>query len=53
MSIKPLFKISNVAPVGAAFEPSSEGQRFLVTTSPDQSAVPFSLVQNWPAVLKR
>jgi eukaryotic-like serine/threonine-protein kinase len=52
-SIKPLFKVSNVSAIGAAFEPSSDGQKFLIATSPDQSAVPFNLVQNWPAVLKK
>jgi len=52
-SIKPLFKVSNVSAIGAAFEPSPDGQKFLIATSPDQSAVPFNLVQNWPAVLKK
>jgi eukaryotic-like serine/threonine-protein kinase len=52
-SIKPLFKVSNASAGGAAFEPSSDGQKFLIATSPDQSAVPFNLVQNWPAVLKK
>ena len=51
--IKPLFKLANTAATGTVMDVSPDGQRFLVNTSPEQTAVPFNLVQNWTAELKK
>ena len=52
-SIKPLFKLTNSASTGIVFDVAPDGQRVLVNTSPVQTAVPFNLILNWPAELKK
>jgi len=38
---------------GATYEPSRDGQRFLVLTNPDAAQQSLNVVVNWPALLKR
>ena len=37
---------------GPTYEPSSNGQRLLVLTSPERAQEPLTVVVNWPALLK-
>jgi hypothetical protein len=36
-----------------AYVPTADGERFLVNSRPEEAGVPFTLVLNWPAGLKR
>jgi Tol biopolymer transport system component/predicted Ser/Thr protein kinase len=38
---------------GATYEPSRDGQRFLVLTNPEGAKESLNVVVNWPALLKR
>jgi hypothetical protein len=37
---------------GATYEPSRDGQRFLVLTSLEATQQSFNVIVNWPALLK-
>jgi hypothetical protein len=39
--------------VGATYEPSRDGQRFLVLTNPEAGKQSLTVVVNWPALLKK
>jgi eukaryotic-like serine/threonine-protein kinase len=47
-----LFELRNTFALGAPFDVTSDGKRFLVLTQPEQSAAPMMLVLNWNAELK-
>lgn len=53
--VKPLFTARIVLPrVGYQYDVSSDGQRFLVNTAPEQeAATPITVVLNWPAGVKK
>jgi Tol biopolymer transport system component len=38
---------------GPTYEPSSDGQRILVLTSPERAQEPVTVLVNWPALLKK
>jgi hypothetical protein len=38
---------------GPTYEPSSDGQRILVLTIPEQTPQPLNLIVNWPELLKK
>jgi hypothetical protein len=38
---------------GSTYEPSSDGQRILVLTSPERAQEPLTVLVNWPALLKK
>jgi Tol biopolymer transport system component len=38
---------------GPTYEPSSDGQRFLVLTNPERAQEPLTVLVNWPALLKK
>lgn len=38
---------------GAGYEPSRDGQRFLVMTSPEAAPQPLTVIVNWPSLLKK
>jgi len=38
---------------GAMYEPSRDGQRFLVLTSPEAAQQSLNVIVNWPALLKK
>jgi Tol biopolymer transport system component/predicted Ser/Thr protein kinase len=48
-----LFTLSLRSPAGPTYQPSRDGQRFLVLTSPQVSPQPITVIINWPALLKR
>jgi hypothetical protein len=49
-----LFQVPQRATVaGAIYQPSQDGQRFLVLTSPDTAAQSLNVIVNWPALLKK
>jgi Tol biopolymer transport system component len=50
-SSESLFELRNVLPLGAPFDVSHDGRRFLVLTQPEVSASPMTLVLNWTAEL--
>ena len=49
---QPLFR-ANVSAIGASFDASADGNRFLVDVAQQEAATPLSLVVNWPAELKK
>jgi hypothetical protein len=52
---RPLFPIDpvNLVGFGFAYQPASDGQRFLVTTPIGGTAPPITVVLNWQAGLKK
>jgi hypothetical protein len=38
---------------GALYEPSRDGQRFLVLTSPEAAQQSLNVIVNWPALLNK
>jgi hypothetical protein len=48
-----LFRLPLQSPAGATYQPSRDGQRFLVLTSPESAPSSLNLIVNWPAVLKK
>jgi eukaryotic-like serine/threonine-protein kinase len=50
-SSESLFEMRNVLALGAPFDVSPDGRRFLVLTQPEVSASPMMLVLNWTADL--
>jgi Periplasmic component of the Tol biopolymer transport system len=48
-----LFKLPLRSNVGATYEPSRDGQRFLVLTNPEAGKQSLTVVVNWPALLKK
>jgi Tol biopolymer transport system component len=48
-----LFQLPLRSPAGPTYEPSRDGQRFLVLTSPEQAQQPLTVIVNWPALLKK
>jgi hypothetical protein len=38
---------------GATYEPSVDGQKILVLTSPDSAQQSLNVIVNWPALLKK
>jgi hypothetical protein len=48
-----LFRAPLRSPAGPTYEPSRDGQRFLVLTSPEQEPQPLTLIANWPTLLKK
>ena len=48
-----LFQLPLRSPAGPTYEPSRDGQRFLVLTSPEQAQQPLTVIINWPALLKK
>jgi len=38
---------------GYGYEPSRDGQRFLVMTSPEVASQPLNVIVNWPSLLKK
>ena len=51
-SSQSLFEMRNVLALGAPFDVSPDGRRFLVLTQPEVSPSPMMLVLNWTAELK-
>jgi len=47
-----LFELRNTFALGAPFDVTPDGKRFLVLTQPEESAAPMMLVLNWTAELK-
>jgi hypothetical protein len=47
-----LFDLRNTFPLGAPYDASPDGQRFIVFTQPEGSALPMMLVLNWNVELK-
>ena len=50
---RPLFQIDPVNVGAFAYQPASDGQRFLVTTPVGGTTPPINVVLNWQAGLKR
>lgn len=48
-----LFMLSLRSPAGPTYQPSRDGQRFLVLTSPEAAPQPLTVIVNWPALLKK
>jgi Tol biopolymer transport system component len=48
-----LFQLPRRSPAGATYEPSRDGQRFLVLSSPESVQQSLTVIVNWPALLKR
>jgi dipeptidyl aminopeptidase/acylaminoacyl peptidase len=48
-----LFRLPLRSPAGATYQPSRDGQRFLVLTTPDSAPPSLNMIVNWPALLKR
>jgi Tol biopolymer transport system component/predicted Ser/Thr protein kinase len=48
-----LFALPVISPAGATFEPSRDGQRFLVLTTHEQNAQSLTVIVNWPALLRK
>jgi hypothetical protein len=48
-----LFRLPLQSPAGATYQPSRDGQRFLVLTTPESAPSSLNLIVNWPAVLKK
>jgi Tol biopolymer transport system component/predicted Ser/Thr protein kinase len=51
-SARELFTLPLRSPAGPTYEPSEDGKRFLVITSPDVAPQPLNVIINWPALLK-
>ncbi len=51
--VHPLFQFSYAAPVGIPYDPSPDGQRFVIATYPEGVSTPLVLVTNWTADLKK
>jgi hypothetical protein len=47
-----LFTLPLRSPAGPTYEPSEDGKRILVITSPDVAPQPLNVIINWPALLK-
>jgi hypothetical protein len=47
-----LFRLPVRSPAGSTYEPSRDGQRFLVLTSPETAPQSLTMIVNWPALLK-
>ena len=47
-----LFTLSMRSPAGPTYQPSRDGQRFLVLTSPEAALQPLTVIVNWPSLLK-
>ena len=48
-----LFTLPLRSPAGPTYEPSRDGQRFLVLTSPIAAPQPLTVIFNWPALFKK
>ena len=48
-----LFQLPLRSPAGAMYEPSRDGQRFLVLTSPEAALQSLTVIVNWPVLLKK
>ena len=48
-----LFRLPLRSPAGATYQPSRDGQRFLVLTSPESAHSWLNMIVNWPALLKK
>ena len=48
-----LFQLQLRSNAGPTYEPSGDGQRFLVLSSPETAAQSLSVIVNWPALLKK
>jgi len=50
---RPLFQFDSVSLNGFSYQPTSDGQQFLVTTSVDNTTPQITVVLNWQAGLKK
>jgi len=48
-----LFPLSLRSSAGPTYQPSRDGQQFLVLTSPETSLQSLTLIVNWPSLLKK
>jgi Tol biopolymer transport system component len=48
-----LFRLPLRSPAGATYQPSGDGQRFLVLTTPERGPSWLNLIVNWPALVKK
>jgi hypothetical protein len=48
-----LFQLPPPSPAGSTYEPSGDGQQFLVVTSPDTAPQSLTMIVNWPVLLKK
>ena len=48
-----LFTLPLRSAAGATYEPSRDGQRFLVLTNPEGAGQSLTVIVNWPALLKK
>jgi Tol biopolymer transport system component len=48
-----LFELPLASPAGPTYQPSRDGQRFLVLTSPEATPQLLNVIVNWPALLRR
>ena len=52
--VRALFPVGNyTAPMGSAYDPAANGQRFIFATYPDSISAPLVLVSNWMADIKK
>jgi eukaryotic-like serine/threonine-protein kinase len=52
-SVRALFQVNYIAPLGNPYDVTSDGQRFVFATYPESVSTPLVLVTNWTAELKR
>jgi hypothetical protein len=48
-----LFPLQLRSSAGPTYEPSGDGQRFLILASPETAVQSLSVIVNWPALLKK
>jgi eukaryotic-like serine/threonine-protein kinase len=52
-SVRALFRVNYIAPIGNPYDVTSDGQHFVFATYPESVSTPLVLVMNWTADLKR
>ena len=52
-SVRALFQVNYIAPIGNPYDVTSDGQHFVFATYPESVSTPLVLVMNWTADLKR
>jgi Tol biopolymer transport system component/predicted Ser/Thr protein kinase len=52
-SSRELFTLPLRSPAGPTYQPSRDGQRFLVLTTEEAAAQPLNVIVNWPALFKK
>jgi len=48
-----LFRLPLRSPAGATYQPSRDGHRFLVLTTPESGPPSLNMIVNWPTLLKK